>query len=120
MPKVYNGDLTKMFDISGKKAVIFGGAGGFGKESQFVEIFLRLALVLRLGDEGYEHGGFCLGFSGYKFFHRVLSSRRVNRNSFFHEIFFCQEIFFAHESHEFTRIFFNELNGDLFGRTNFH
>ena len=31
MPKVYNGDLTKMFDISGKKAVIFGGAGGFGK-----------------------------------------------------------------------------------------
>lgn len=31
MPKVYNGDLTKMFDISGKKAAIFGGAGGFGK-----------------------------------------------------------------------------------------
>lgn len=31
MPKVYTGDLTKMFDISGKKAVIFGGAGGFGK-----------------------------------------------------------------------------------------
>ena len=31
MPKVYNGDLTKMFDISGKKAVIFGGAGGFGE-----------------------------------------------------------------------------------------
>ena len=31
MPKVYTGDLTKMFDISGKKAVIIGGAGGFGK-----------------------------------------------------------------------------------------
>ena len=31
MPKVYSGDLTKLFDISGKKAVIFGGAGGFGK-----------------------------------------------------------------------------------------
>ena len=31
MPKVYDGDLKKMFDISGKKAVIFGGAGGFGK-----------------------------------------------------------------------------------------
>ena len=31
MPKIYNGDLTKMFDIAGKKAVIFGGAGGFGK-----------------------------------------------------------------------------------------
>ena len=31
MPKVYNGDYTKMFDISGKKAVIVGGAGGFGK-----------------------------------------------------------------------------------------
>ena len=31
MPKIYNGDLTKMFDISGKKAMIFGGAGGFGK-----------------------------------------------------------------------------------------
>lgn len=31
MPRVYQGDLTKMFDISGKKAVIVGGAGGFGK-----------------------------------------------------------------------------------------
>ena len=31
MPKVYSGDLTKMFDISGKKAVIVGGAGGFGE-----------------------------------------------------------------------------------------
>ncbi len=31
MPKVYSGDLTKLFDISGKKAVIFGGAGGFGE-----------------------------------------------------------------------------------------
>ena len=31
MPKVYTGDLTKMFDISGKKAMIFGGAGGFGE-----------------------------------------------------------------------------------------
>ena len=30
MPKIYSGDLTKMFDISGKKAVIIGGAGGFG------------------------------------------------------------------------------------------
>ena len=37
-------------------------------------------------------------------------------------IFFIAHEFyiFAHESHEFTRIFFNELNGDLFGRTNFH
>ena len=26
MPKIYSGDLTKMFDISGKKAVIIGGA----------------------------------------------------------------------------------------------
>ena len=32
MPKVYTGDMTKMFDISGKKAVIVGGAGGFGKK----------------------------------------------------------------------------------------
>ncbi len=31
MPKVYSGDLTKMFDISGRKAVVVGGAGGFGK-----------------------------------------------------------------------------------------
>ena len=31
MPKVYSGDLTKMFDIAGKKAVIVGGAGGFGE-----------------------------------------------------------------------------------------
>ena len=29
-------------------------------------------------------------------------------------------IFFAHESHESTRNIFNELNGDLYGRTNFH
>ena len=36
-------------------------------------------------------------------------------------IFFAHKYFFiVHESHEFTRIFFNELNGDLFGRTNFH
>ena len=34
MPKVYTGDLTKMFDIKGKKAVIFGGAGGFTRPSQ--------------------------------------------------------------------------------------
>jgi gluconate 5-dehydrogenase len=31
MPKVYSGDLTKMFDLKGKKAVVVGGAGGFGK-----------------------------------------------------------------------------------------
>ena len=31
MPKVYDGKLTDMFDVAGKKAVIFGGAGGFGK-----------------------------------------------------------------------------------------
>lgn len=31
MPKVYTGDMTKMFNIAGKKAAIFGGAGGFGK-----------------------------------------------------------------------------------------
>ena len=31
MPKIYNGDLSKLFDIKGKKAVIIGGAGGFGK-----------------------------------------------------------------------------------------
>ena len=31
MPKIYSGDLTKMFDIAGKKAMIFGGAGGFGE-----------------------------------------------------------------------------------------
>ena len=35
------------------------------------------------------------------------------------QIFFCpQIIFFAHESHESTRTIFNELNGDLCGRTN--
>lgn len=32
MPKIYTGDYTKMFDISGKKAMIFGGAGGFGEK----------------------------------------------------------------------------------------
>ena len=29
MPKVYDGKLTNMFDISGKKAAVFGGAGRF-------------------------------------------------------------------------------------------
>ena len=32
--------------------------------------------------------------------------------------FLAHELFFAHESHESTRIFINELIGDLFGRTN--
>ena len=42
------------------------------------------------------------------------------KNKFSTEYFLLStNIFFiAHESHEFTRIFFNELNGDLFGRTN--
>ena len=31
MPKIYSGELTGLFDIKGKKAVIIGGAGGFGK-----------------------------------------------------------------------------------------
>ena len=35
-------------------------------------------------------------------------------------VIFPRDIFFAHESHEFTRIFFKELNSDLYGRTNFH
>ncbi len=30
------------------------------------------------------------------------------------------ELFFAHELHEFTRIYVLSYNGDLFGRTNFH
>ena len=32
MPKVFNGNYADIFDITGKKAVIVGGAGGFGKE----------------------------------------------------------------------------------------
>ena len=32
MPKVFNGNYADIFDIAGKKAVIVGGAGGFGKE----------------------------------------------------------------------------------------
>lgn len=31
MPRIYQGDFTDMFSVAGKKAVIFGGAGGFGK-----------------------------------------------------------------------------------------
>lgn len=31
MPRIYQGDFTDMFRVAGKKAVIFGGAGGFGK-----------------------------------------------------------------------------------------
>ena len=42
------------------------------------------------------------------------------KNKFSTEYFLLPTHIFiiAHESHEFTRIFFNELNGDLFGRTN--
>jgi gluconate 5-dehydrogenase len=32
MPKVFNGNYADIFDVKGKKAVIIGGAGGFGKE----------------------------------------------------------------------------------------
>lgn len=32
MPKVFNGNYADIFNIAGKKAVIIGGAGGFGKE----------------------------------------------------------------------------------------
>ena len=32
MPKVFNGNYNDIFDITGKKAVVVGGAGGFGKE----------------------------------------------------------------------------------------
>lgn len=32
MPKVFAGNYADIFDIAGKKAVIVGGAGGFGKE----------------------------------------------------------------------------------------
>ncbi len=32
MPKVFNGNYADIFDISGKNAVVVGGAGGFGKE----------------------------------------------------------------------------------------
>ena len=35
------------------------------------------------------------------------------------ELFFLStKIFFAHESHESSRNVFNEINGDLIGRTN--
>lgn len=32
MPKVFAGNYADIFDIKGKKAVVVGGAGGFGKE----------------------------------------------------------------------------------------
>lgn len=32
MPKVFAGNYADIFDIKGKKAVVIGGAGGFGKE----------------------------------------------------------------------------------------
>ena len=32
MPKVFAGNYAVIFDIKGKKAVVVGGAGGFGKE----------------------------------------------------------------------------------------
>ena len=38
------------------------GAGGVGKEFQFVEILLGLGLVLFLRDESHEYGGFGLDF----------------------------------------------------------
>ena len=50
------------------------GPGRLGQEGQFVQVFVRLALVLRLGDEAYQHRllGLCLGY--YKFFHVSISS----------------------------------------------
>ena len=45
------------------------GARRFGEESQFVEVFLRLAFRLVFGDEAHEHGGLGAGLGLYEFFH---------------------------------------------------
>ena len=41
----------------------------FGEKLQFVEIFVGLPLVLRLGDEGDQDGGFGTSFGVDEFFH---------------------------------------------------
>ena len=38
----------------------------------------------------------------------------------YNHVIFLINYILAHEFHEFTRKVFNEINGDLFGRTNFH
>ena len=45
------------------------GACGIGEKFQFVKVFLGLGLVLLLGNESYQNGGFRLDFGDYKFFH---------------------------------------------------
>ena len=49
------------------------GTGRLGKKFQFVQVFLRLAFVLRLCDECHEHSGLGFGFALYEFFHWLLS-----------------------------------------------
>ena len=52
-----------------REALHGDGAGRFGQKFQFVQIFVRLAFVLRFGDEGHEHGGLAFCLRLYKFFH---------------------------------------------------
>lgn len=52
-----------------RKALDGDSSGGLRQKLQFVEIFCRLSLVLRLRDEGHEDGGFGFGFRLYEFFH---------------------------------------------------
>ena len=66
MPKVYNGDLTKMFDISGKKAVIFGGAGGFLGEG-FTDDGNQLVIIKGHHDLRRLAGSRFGGFGGRSF-----------------------------------------------------
>jgi len=63
-----------------RRASAVGGGGApvwaprrFGKKLQFVEIFVGLPLVLRLGDESDQDGGFGTSFGVDEFFHVKMS-----------------------------------------------
>ena len=56
MPKIYSGDLTKMFDISGKKAVIIGGAGDACLEVLAAKGLLADVLQIGIPDRFIQQG----------------------------------------------------------------
>ena len=66
------GDAAGAVDALGEAAHSLR-ARRFGKKLQFVEIFVGLPLVLRLGDESDQDGGFGTSFGVDEFFHVKMS-----------------------------------------------
>ena len=55
-----------------RKPLYGDGACRVGQEFQFIEVFLRLGLILLLRDKSHQHGRLGLGFRYYKFFHSIM------------------------------------------------